>query len=370
MASNLALNVTGAFYQAAFPGLVRDLPELIESEQEVIAGRKDPAEHEELDMLERSRISNWSYIFSGFGSMVCILISVGICYGIGYQTVEQNTKVYAVIIAFFGGIWLLTALPWFFVEQHRPGQQLPDNTSWWTVGAKQVWEAARNVTKLKQTFLYLIAYFLIIDAYNTSGTIVNILQNEAIDFDSVTFCWLFTLVYGTSFPAVYLNQWVQRRFRIRAKWMYFFAATAVVLTNLWGVIGAYTDVIGYHHVWEFWFYQAFLGVFTAGMYSYSQVLMAEVAPAPKMYIFFALYNTLGKTAAFIGPFISAAIIDDADGNSNMGFWFTFVTGCVALVILACVDTDKAKRDNAEYLEREYKELYASHARNGSAVASS
>jgi MFS-type transporter involved in bile tolerance (Atg22 family) len=91
--------------------------------------------------------------------------------------------------------------------------------------------------------------------------------------------------------------------------------------------------------------------------------MAEVSPAPKMYVFFALYNTLGKTAAFIGPFITGAIINDADGKTNTGFWFTFITGLVALVLLAMVDTDKAKRDNAMYLEKEREELYASYGSN-------
>lgn len=92
-------------------------------------------------------------------------------------------------------------------------------------------------------------------------------------------------------------------------------------------------------------------------------MMAEVSPAPKMYIFFALFNTLGKTAAFIGPFITSAIIDDAHGNTNTGFWFTFITGIVGLVLVLMVDTGKAKRDNALYLEKEREELYASHGTN-------
>lgn len=82
-----------------------------------------------------------------------------------------------------------------------------------------------------------------------------------------------------------------------------------------------------------------------------------------MYIFFALYNTLGKTAAFVGPFITSAIIDDAHGNTNEGFWFTFITGLVALVLIAMVDMDKAKQDNAKYLEKEREELYASYGAN-------
>lgn len=231
---NLALNVTACFYQAPFPMLVRDLPEMIESEQQVLQGTKDPEEHATLDMLERSRLSNYSLMFSAIGSMLCILISLGICYGIGTATVAENTKVYSVIIGFFGVIWVISSIPWFVAEQHRPGQQLPDNTSWLTVGPKQVWEAAKNLSQLKQTFLYLAGYFLIADVYNTSGTIVNILQNEAISFDSITFCGLFALVYGLEFVCIMTNNWIQQRFQIRPKWMFFAAACGVVFTNLWG----------------------------------------------------------------------------------------------------------------------------------------
>lgn len=102
---NLALNVTGAFYQAPFPMLVRDLPHVVESEREVMEGTKDPKEHAQLDMLERSKLSNISLMFSAVGSMLCILISLGICYAMGTATVAQNTKVYSVIIGFFGCIW-------------------------------------------------------------------------------------------------------------------------------------------------------------------------------------------------------------------------------------------------------------------------
>lgn len=137
-----------------------------------------------------------------------------------------------------------------------------------------------------------------------------------------------------------------------------------------GIIGIYTNVIGYHHVWEFWFYQTCIGVLTSGWFSYGQTMMAEVSPAPKMYIFFALYNTLGKTAAFVGPFITSAIINDAHGNTNQAFWFTLATGLVGLVLIAMVDTDKAKLDNAKYLESERAELYASHGSSEIAGATS
>jgi len=66
------INVANTFYWAAFPGIVRDLPKMIRSEQEVLNGTRryvlshtstrafplivlSPEVHAELDMLERSK---------------------------------------------------------------------------------------------------------------------------------------------------------------------------------------------------------------------------------------------------------------------------------------------------------------------------
>lgn len=55
---------------------------------------------------------------------------------------------------------VLCALPWFLLEKRRPGLALPKGTSLLTVGFKQTYIAFRECMRLKQTFLYLIFYFL------------------------------------------------------------------------------------------------------------------------------------------------------------------------------------------------------------------
>ena len=347
---NLCVTVCASFYIAAFPTLIRDLPEVQESERQVIEGTKSPEDHAILDMLQRSKISNWSYIFSGLGSALSIVLSYAIVYGVGYQTPEQNNKVYSIITGYFGIIWIISSIPWFIIDQHRPGQKLPDNTSWLTVGPKQVWEGMKHVSRLKQTFLYIAAYFMIQDSAATSGNIINLLENNAIDFDTVLFNGLFIVVYSSSFIGIFLQMWIQQYFRIPPKWMYYFNAVTISLVSLWGLIGLWTTAIGFHHLWEFWFFQVWTGFVSAGGQSYAATVMAEVAPAPKMYIFFALFNTIGTASGFVGPYISAAIINAADGNNRAGFWFTWFLGLAGFVLLTFLDVDKAKTDNAKYLE--------------------
>ncbi|KAK4496462.1 hypothetical protein PRZ48_012442 [Zasmidium cellare] len=357
---NLALNMVNTFWTAPFPTLVRDLPELQASERQVIEGTKSPEEHAQLDMMERSKMSNWAFMFEYVGSFLAIVLVYGIAFGIGHTTDAQNNKVFAVVAAYFGAIWIISSVPWFIFDQRRPGQKLPDNTSWLTVGFKQIWEAARNVVKLRQTFLYIAAYFLITDSNTTSGNIIQILQNNAISFDTVTYTGLYAIVYGASGAGLALQMWIQRTWKISPRTMFLANAFFALLYTLWGCIGNYTKVIGYHNVWEFYLFQAYNGFFTGGAFSYANTVMAEVSPAPKMYIFFCLFNTVGKTSTFIGPFISGAIVDAANGDTNEAFWFTFGTGLIGLILLWCVNVPKAKEDNARYLLREREDLYASY----------
>ncbi len=41
-------------------------------------------------------------------------------------------------MGYFGVITVITTVPFFIVQKHRPGQQLPEGTKWWLVGPKSV----------------------------------------------------------------------------------------------------------------------------------------------------------------------------------------------------------------------------------------
>lgn len=75
-------------------------------------------------------------------------------------------------------------------------------------------------------------------------------------------------------------------------------------------------------------------------------MISEVVPAPKAMMFFALFNCVGKTSGFIGPFITSAIIKADGGRNNSAYWFLFATGIIGVTILWFVDTDQAKIDSA------------------------
>ncbi|KAJ7649889.1 MFS general substrate transporter [Roridomyces roridus] len=350
------------FWTAAFPGLARDLPEVKESLEEVKSGRKSLADHTTLTSLSRNRISNISFTISSLGEIIVLAIMVGILKGIKSDaSTENNTKAFSVLIAFSGAVWLLCAIPWFVLEKRRPGLNLPSGTTLLTVGFRQTYVAFRECLRLKQTFLYLVFYFLMGDVLNTTVTVIGTLQNTVVAYSTLQLTLLLIVGIVAQGLGIYLFWIVQKRFKISTKAMLSFNVFWIIILTIWGLIGVHTDKFGFKHVWEIWLYQAFYGLMVCPWYAYSQTMISEVSPLPQMFLFFALFSVIGKTSAFIGPFVSSAIITASGNNDNMPFAFLFALGVVSTIFLYFVDVDKSRVECEAFIraEQERKAFEAS-----------
>jgi MFS-type transporter involved in bile tolerance (Atg22 family) len=120
------------------------------------------------------------------------------------------------------------------------------------------------------------------------------------------------------------------------------------------MVGIWTDRFGFHNVWEVWVYQAFYGLFVCPWYSYSQIMISEVTPRGKEFLFFSLFSIVGKTSSFIGPLVSSAIIDATpSGNSSTPFYFLFGLSLLSALGLAWfVDLGKSRVEQEAFLQRE------------------
>jgi len=333
------------FWTAAFPGLARNLPEVKESARQVITGQKSIAEHAALESLQRNRLSNMSLVVSSIGEVIILAIMVGILKGINADaSVDNNTRGFSAIIAFSAAAWLACAIPWFVIEKRRPGLKLPKTHSFLTIGFVQTYTALRECWKLKQTFLYLVFYFLMSDVLNTTVTVIETLQNSVVSYSTTELTYLLIVGIAAQGIGTYIYWTIQKKYKFTTKYMLMVAIFWVLILDVWGLIGVHTDRFGYKHVWEFWAFQAFGGVMISPWYSYGQTMISEVSPLSQMFLFFSLFSIVGKTSAFIGPFISSAIIDDAGGNNNMAFAFLLALGSVSMILLWLVDVPKARQE--------------------------
>ncbi|KIJ67024.1 hypothetical protein HYDPIDRAFT_109018 [Hydnomerulius pinastri MD-312] len=341
------------FWTAAFPGLTRHLPEVQESARDAQQGTKSLDDHAAFESLSRNRVSNISFTVSSVGEVFILAIMVGILEGLkAGDSTENNTKAFSVLIAFSGAVWLLCALPWFFLEKRRPGLSLPPGSSLLTIGFRQTYVAIQECLRLKQTFLYLIFYFLMGDVLNTTVTVIGTLQNSVVAYSTLQLTLLLVVGIVTQALGIYGFWLVQKTYKISTKAMLCFNVFWILVLTVWGLIGVHTDKFGFKHVWEIWLYQVFYGLMVCPWYAYSQTMISEVSPLPQMFLFFALFSVVGKTSAFIGPLVSSAIITASDNNNNMPFAFLFALGTFSTIFLYFVDVKKSRIECDEFVGAE------------------
>ncbi|RDA95341.1 hypothetical protein CP533_3453 [Ophiocordyceps camponoti-saundersi (nom. inval.)] len=342
----VAYQLTLTYWTAALPGLARDSPSLQEARRQALAEDEMTRRYE----MERSRISNLAFWWQSVGEVAMLAVVVAVLASLRRNHIS-NDRGLSALIAGTTGVWLLLSVPWFVLEQRRPGIAVGRGQTVLVAGLRRLYDAASHMAQLRQSLVYLVGYFLLGDSLNTTVTVVSTLQNQVASFDPLMLTAL--LLAGIASQAVGIASFwhVQRRFRLRAKTMFCIICVAIVVVDVWGMAGNWTDRIGFRNLWELWLYQVFYGFFVCPWYSYSQVLISCVTPVGHEFLFFSVFNVVGKASSFVGPFISSAIID-AGRNPSAPFYFLFALSLVSAVGLwAFLDLEESAREQAAFLAR-------------------
>lgn len=189
------------------------------------------------------------------------------------------------------------------------------------------------------------------DALNTTVTQIGIVQASLISFSSTTSNVL--LIVGIAAQAVGIAAFwlIQRRFRLHTFTLLRINCVFIVLLTAWGMVGNWTSRFGFRNAWETYVYQTYYGLFCCAWYAVSQTAISEVAPRGLEFQFFCLLNLCGKSASFIGPFVTSAISNASSaGNSeSTPFYFLFGLAVFSCLFLIPLDSKKARVEQAKFL---------------------
>ncbi|KAG1851413.1 vacuole effluxer Atg22 like-domain-containing protein [Suillus subluteus] len=126
--------------------------------------------------------------------------------------------------------------------------------------------------------------------------------------------------------------YIQRYWKINTKKMFVVTNVVTILIPLWGMIGIWTEKLGFHNVWEFWAYNIVFGLFQAPYYTFSQIMMAELSPPGFDNMFFSLFGLSNCASSMVGPNVIQVIINRT-GNDWQGFPFLFALCTAASVVI-------------------------------------
>lgn len=189
------------------------------------------------------------------------------------------------------------------------------------------------------------------DALNTTITQISIVQATLISYSSTTSNLL--LIVGIAAQAVGIGSFwlVQRRFQWHTFTLLRIVCVFIVLLTAWGMVGNWTSRFGFRNKYETWLYQALYGILVCPWFSVSQTAISEVAPKGLEFQFFCLLNLSGKSASFIGPFVTSAISNRQGATESTPFYFLFALALFSCGFLVPLDGRKARLEQKTFLDR-------------------
>ncbi|KAH9947214.1 MFS general substrate transporter [Amylocystis lapponica] len=325
MIAFITYGATLVFYAALFPRLARNTPHARSLRERLDSGEITVEVYETEESMEKNRISNISTMHSNIGYIVTLALNLSLL-----LPLANNPKVDNYVLVLTTGYW--------------------------------IWAALKQYKKLPYTFTYLVAFFLLADGLNTTGTLINICQNDKFEF---SFCT--TPIWASPRPPhprsgitglspspvrhrsrtarSTLGFWyIQKYWKIPTKKMFVVTNVVTIMIPLWGMIGIWTPRLGFHNVWEFWAYNVVFGLFQAPYYAFSQTMMAELTPPGFDNMFFGLFGLSNRASSMIGPNVVQAIVDNT-GDNWKGFPFLFaLCAAASVVIWFGVDVPAGRRD--------------------------
>jgi hypothetical protein len=263
----ITYGLTLVFYASVFPRLARNTAKTKNARRKLDEGEIDTHEYELVEMLERNRLSSISTVHSNWGYLITLLLALSLLLP---SPIKDDPKVNNYVLVLTNAYWVIVGLPWFFMQKNRPGPSLPKGAHWATIGWKQIWTALMQYRRLPYTFIYLFSFFLLADGLNTTGTMVGIVQNKHVEFSFLVNTYLGITQACCSIISCYAFWYIQRWRALPTKRMFQVTNVVTIVSRrqlprehganivqfipFWGMLGLWSNKVGFHNTWEFYAY--------------------------------------------------------------------------------------------------------------------
>ena len=189
-------------------------------------------------------------------------------------------------------------------------------------------DTLKSVSKYKNAFIFLIAFFLYIDGVHTVIALASTFAlNLGLDTSSIIIALI--LVQFVAFPSTLMWSLVAEKYGDK------------IVINITIII--YIILILYSlnlsNGFEFYTLAGLIGFIQGGIQGSSRSLFAKLIPSDKAGAFFGLFNTFGKAAAFIGPALIGLFLVIFKDTSLM-LLPLLVLFVIGIIVLYFVKTDE------------------------------
>ncbi|GIZ47367.1 hypothetical protein CKM354_001046000 [Cercospora kikuchii] len=271
--------------------------------------------------------------------------------------VAESTPLRFVLL--FGGIcWFTLTLPGATWLRNRPGpplraiepwkSKLPVAIQYMIFAWKSVWTTVRTAAKLRQSWVFLIAWFLLSDAIATvSGTAILFARTE-LHMDTIPIALLSITSIGSGLAGAFAWPKISKRYGLETKQTIIACMLLMEIIPFYGMLGFVPFIkslgfLGLQQIWEIYPLGFVHGFVMGGLSSYCRAFYGEIIPPGSEAAFYALYAITDKGSSAVGPAIVGVLIDNA-GSIRPAFIFLAVLIALPIPLVYVVDVRKGRED--------------------------
>ncbi|KAL1730204.1 autophagy-related protein 22-like protein [Schizophyllum commune] len=205
-----------------------------------------------------------------------------------------------------------------------------------------------EIAKLRTTFQYLAAWFLLSDAFTTITSTALLFAKTSLHMPPSSLIIIGVLSPLSGIAGALVWPAIQRRLGWSNLRVLITLVVGVSLIPAYGCIGfAGMKVGGLTTPGEMYGLAVVFGSVYGAFQSYARAFYAELLPPGEEARWYGLFSITDKSSSFIGPLV-VGFIADVTGNIRYAFFFLIVMIWLALPILMTVNVERGRRDAQSY----------------------
>ncbi|MCU0758158.1 MAG: MFS transporter [Steroidobacteraceae bacterium] len=290
---------------------------------------------------EFDRVSAFGYSLGYLGGGLLFALNVLMTVKPGWFGLPDAAAAVRLSFVLVAAWWLVFLLPLALQVRERPGEAGVSFAAATRLGLRELAATLRQVSRYRELALFLVAYWLYIDAVNT---IIKMAVDYGVALGLPTESLLAALLMTqfVAFPAALAFGWLGDRIGARRGIL-----AGIAVYTLATLYAFFLDSVP-----EFFALAAVIGLVQGGVQSLSRSFFGRLVPPGKGGEFFGFYNMMGKFATVLGPLLVAvvALTTGSSRASIASLAILFVAG--GLVLLLVREPGTAAAGDAEASARE------------------
>jgi UMF1 family MFS transporter len=275
------------------------------------------------------------------------------------------------VLFIVGIFWAALTIPGALWLRDRPGPsldtskvrgtRLPVALQYMIFAWSSVWKTVKTAARLRQTGIFLVAWFLLSDAVATvSGTAILFARTE-LHMGTIAIALLSITATASGIAGAFAWPRISKRYGFQTKSAIIACILLMEIIPFYGLLGFLPfvqswGVGGLQQAWEIYPLGFVHGFVMGGLSSYCRAFYGEIIPPGSEAAFYALYAITDKGSSAVGPAIVGAIIDSV-GTIRPAFGFLAILIALPIPIMYFVDVQKGRADAVALLEKDGSYAY-------------